>query len=274
VKIVIIGGGYLGQLLHTLLPTARVFDWRTTAPAAESRAFGPQYLWTPIYGLPFNSFQVVTTVDGKDATPESILAYKKKVGKEQDQSDWRSQFRSVMAGYDVQLPPARVEYGMRIIGINLIARTIHLASGVVEPYDWIISTIPLPALWAMTGKSLPEEPLESRPIYVWTEEAEMLSYMQVNYVSDPTNPVYRITIRQGKRFFESLEPLTLPIGSERQVHRLMPGKIYSHNQTGPMRAELLQARVMTVGRYGAWNPEELAHETYAEVRDWKNRMDL
>jgi hypothetical protein len=267
VTIVIIGGGYLGQLLHTLLPEARVFDWRPRAPEVSERSYGPQYLWTPIPKLPCVEFPVVTQVDGRDATDEAILAYKRKVGKEQDKSDWRSQFRPVMRGFDATLPAPRVEYGMRVDKINLLSRQLHV-NGEVLPYDWLVSTIPLPAILGLCGKTIPKDnPFESRAIYVTQMPAEAKSYMNVNYISDPTTPVYRVTIRSGVQFTESLEPIA-------NSHRLIPGKIYKHNLSPTYRAELFQARVMTVGRYGAWNPEELAHETYANVRDWKDRIGL
>ena len=261
--IVIIGGGYLGQLLHTLIPQARVLDWRPTAPAEPARSFGPQYLWWPIRGLPCEEFNVITHVDGKPASPESIRDYKVKVGKEQDHSDWRTQFRTMMKGYEVQLPKPNIEYNQMATEINRMLRTLNLRSGEVIRYDWLISTIPLPALMDLCKMTKPE--FESRPIYVTVRPVNPLSYLYVNYCSDPNDPIYRRTNRNGMMHSESLHPLD----SGSRVHRLVPGKIYKNRDVSSIRAELMVAKILTVGRYGAWDPEQLAHETYREVEQWK-----
>jgi hypothetical protein len=271
-NIVIIGGGYLGQLLHTLLPMARVLDWRTTPPKEAARSFGPQYLWTPILSLPCERFQVITYVDDRPATPEAVKRYKEKVGKELDQSDWRMQFRTQMDGFEAKLPEPRIEYGMRVTRIDRGEKYLYMSSGETIAYDWIISTIPLPNLLQLCGMTVPkDDPFTNRPIYVWTDITTPLSYLFVNYVSDPSTPVYRVTIRNGRKHSESLVPITFP---DRVTNKLLPGKIYPHSLTSLYRAELMQARILTVGRYGAWDPEELAHETYAHVRDWKDTVGL
>jgi hypothetical protein len=80
-NIVVIGGGFVGQLVQLAIPEARILDWRKAAPAnhLETR-MGPQYLWEPIPGVPSESFAVTTLVDSEPPTPERILAYKKKIG--------------------------------------------------------------------------------------------------------------------------------------------------------------------------------------------------
>lgn len=269
-NILIIGGGFLGQLLHTLLPEARVLDWRAQPPAHLARAFGAQYLWEPVPNLPCQAFHVVTYVDGKPATPDSIKAYKLKVGKVQDGADWRSQFRAVMPGYTVTLPPARVEYGMRVQTVDLANQRVHLSTAITLPYDWLISTIPLPALMDLCALPKPSDPFEHRPIYAWTRPGPEGPQWEVNYVSDPGNPVYRTTLRAGEIHSESL----IPVEAVTPVHRLIPGKIYRHSAVPLVRAQLQMQHVMTVGRYGAWDPEQLAHETYREIREWKERCGL
>jgi len=267
-NIVIIGGGYLGQLLHSLIPSARVLDWR---PVSEKgyplpRNFGPQYLWRPIPGLYNDSFTVVTTVDGMPATQESILAYKRKVGKQQDQSDWRTQFQQTMNGFEVHLPPDRVEYGMRVVRVNCLDKYLICANGHRVDYNWLISTIPLPELLKLCAIGI-SETFESRPIYVTSEPVEPLSYLSVNYLSDPFNIAYRETIRNGQLHRESLDALP-------NSRVLRPGKIYRNGQAAHHLAELLMYKIKSVGRYGSWNPEELAHETYSELRTWKEIINL
>lgn len=264
--ILILGGGYLGQLLHTLLPSARVLDWRTNAPTTSARSFGPQYLWTPVGELPTRSFHVITAVDDMPATPESVLAYKHKVGKAQDASDWQVQFRHITTGYEAELPPPRVEYGQRVTAVDRSGRRLLTVKGEWLDYDWLISTIPLPALCELCKTFVPS--LQSRPIYVWTRPTEPRSYLYVNYISAPSTPVYRVTTRDGLTHSESLDPVET---ADVKVHRLLPGKIYAHDLVPEVLDRMELSNILPVGRYGAWDPEQLAHQTYAQVAVWKAR---
>lgn len=263
-RLIIIGGGFLGQLLHTVFPHARVFDWRSKPPAIASRQIGPMYLWEPIPGISNREYDVYTTIDGEPATDERILAYKKKVGKEQDGSDWRAQFQYVMKGYDVELPNDFVEYGKRIDHIDRYGRRIVLHGGWEEKYDSIISTIPLPALMTMCGVTLPDPSIfDSRPIYVKTYQHSIATDhpMYVNYLSDPNNDSYRETTREGKLYVESL------VGHGVDWARLLPGKIYFNPMASEVLRQLRYANIWCLGRYATWSPDELAHETYkAAVR--------
>jgi len=276
-RIIIIGGGFNGRLLQTLMPSARVFDWRSAKPATDNRQLGPQYLWTPLHGLPCRRFRVTTTVDGYPPYGDGIQAYKEKVGKELDGSDWRAQFRSRMDGYEVELPPDRVEYGRRILKIDLTDMQLLLPGGEWVPYDYLISTIPLFALMGLTGSPLPNhEALRYRPIYftttpmTWwqkTHPAMWKGGMRVDYVSDPHVAWYRETWRNGSIFRESL--LQTP-----RSFKFVPGKIYAHDKVPAIREHLAYYNVRTFGRFASWAPDELAHETYEQARLWADREGL
>lgn len=258
VRLIIIGGGFLGQLLHTVFPRARVFDWRSKPPAVATRTIGPMYLWAPIPGLKNREYDVYTTIDGEPATDERVMAYKKKVGKEQDGSDWRAQFQYRMKGYDVELPN-RVEYGKRIESVDRYSRRLNLHGGWEERYDSIISTIPLPALMTMCGIGAPST-FDSRPIYVKTYQHSISidHPMYVNYLSDPNNPSYRETTREGKVYVESL------VGGP-DCARLVPGKIYANPSVNDVQKQLAVSNIWCLGRYATWSPDELAHETYGHA---------
>jgi hypothetical protein len=268
-RIIIIGGGFNGQLLHTLFPEARVFDWRPAPPdpSRQPRQFGPQYLWEPIPGLAHRAFNVYTTVDGDAPNDQSILAYKRKVGKEQDDGDWRAQFWPVMPGYDVTLPPSRVEYDRRIVNIDRMRNRLSMADGSIERYDVLISTIPLYALLSLAGIPEPHSKLLFRPIYVTTAgflPRGVHGDMLVDYVSAPHTPVYRTTERDGQRHLESLEPMGFPTAI-----KLVPGKIYPNSYVRDMLEQLFQYGIATFGRYASWHPDELAHETYRRAQLWR-----
>jgi hypothetical protein len=267
-KVFIIGGGFLGQMIQYLFwPKARVFDWRSHAPSILSRKLGPQYLWEPIPELPCKTFMVQTTVDGKEATEASIRAYKEKVGKEQDGADWRAQFRPWMRGYEcAYMPHVPVEYGQRIVALNFIDRQIRMMTGECYRYDYLISTIPLPALLTLGGYKT-NVPFQFRRIYIHRAVIGLPSAdtnFHVNYISFPHSPVYRQTIRDGQIFTESLEPLPQP-----DTTVFAPGKIYAHPDAENIVADLRDARVLCFGRYAAWRPDELAHETFQHIRDYQ-----
>lgn len=265
-RVIIIGGGFNGQLLHTIFPRARVFDWRPAPPdlKAQPRQFGPQYLWEPVAGLECEQFTVVTHVDGLPGTDESIRAYKRKVGKEQDAGDWRSQFQVAMPGFHPRLPPSRVEYGRRITTIDRVSRKLILANEATEvPYDLLISTIPLYALLSLAG--IPESvKLEFKPIFVASSPAlPSNGGMYVNYISAPETPVYRVTWRDSAMHEESLT------ATDGVAIKITPGKIY-HNGMVPTYLELLRAYgIQTFGRFASWNPDELAHETFRQALAFK-----
>lgn len=276
-KIVVIGGGFIGQLLHTLMPRARVFDWRPARPETPPRQLGPQYLWEPIEGLKCREFNVVTHIDGVKATDASIRAYKKKVGKTQDGGDWRAQFRENMPGFEVQLPTDRVEYGMRIVSVDPVSQTLAMAEGGKVPYDLLVSTIPLDAMAQLCGIRRVEPPLESRPIFLWTKpvtgadsipaiEAHDNGCFYVNYISDEKIGVYRETLRDNKWHFECLDTDDIPDGAK--AHRLIPGKIYPNDGAVHLREALLDQGIATFGRFASWQPDELAHETYRKAQEW------
>lgn len=267
-NVFIIGGGFIGQLIHTLFwPRARIFDWRAHAPSVLSRALGPQYLWEPIPELPCRLFMVHTTVDGKDGTEAAIRAYKEKVGKLLDNGDWRAQFKPWMQGYECTvMPKVPVEYGMRIKEIDIKTRKILMIDNRVFRYDLLISTIPLPSLLLMMGFKL-HSTFKFRRIYIQRSVIGLPGAshdMQVNYISMPETPVYRQTIRDGQIFTESLDHLVGP-----DITAIMPGKIYAHEDAPGLVKDLRECGVLCFGRYARWSPDELAHETLRDVRDYR-----
>lgn len=260
-RIVIIGGGFMGQLLGTLVPRARIFDWMPAAPKQMDRKFGAQYLWESLPEIACRNFNVITAIDDADATDEKILAYKKKVGKEQDNSDWRSQFKPIMDGYEVlDMPPSRVEYGRRITGVNREKRLLYFANREPEKYDIIISTVPLPFMASLMNVKM-ATPM-SRPIFVRSSTYQLTQHSDwyVNYNADPNNPIYRTTFRDGMMHEEALE------SGEGDWRRLTPGKIYRSADTPAVLDQLADQQVYCFGRYARWNPEELAHETMRLAR--------
>ena len=259
-RVVVIGGGFIGQLVQLAYPLARVLDWKKYAPKdhLETRV-GPQYLWEPIPNVLSFSFEVTTLVDGDPPTPEKILAYKRKVKKEDDNGDWEIQFQHKTLGWHSALPVPRIEYNAVVERVNLLDRKLIMKDDLDIPYDVLVSTIPLPVLMKMTGLSHPS-PFESAPIFMRTEErdGDARDGMVLNYLSTPHIPYYRVT-RYGKTVY--YEALTNQLG----CRKVVPGKIYTHEGADRIVQDLASQGVFCYGRFAAWCPDELAHQTWQKI---------
>lgn len=259
-KVVVIGGGYVGQLVQLACPLARVLDWKKQAPTnhLETR-IGPQYLWEPIPGVPYAKFEVTTLVDGAPPTPDGILAYKQKIGKVDDGGDWGRQFEHKMPGYHSELPVPLIEYDRRVIRADLERQELFMADGSCIEYDVLINTIPLPAFLDNTRIIVDEVELKSNAIYMLQSAARnQIDGMQLNYLSSPEVPWYRVTQSWDGLFFESL-------GNAMGCRRLLPGKIHPHKDSERLLARLRADNIYCFGRYATWRPDELAHETWREI---------
>ncbi len=268
-NVVVIGGGFVGQLVQWAIPEARILDWRNNAPAdhLETR-IGPRYLWEPIPGVPSSSFDVVTTIDNQPPTLESILTYKKKVGKENDGGNWDVQFRHHTTGFRSQLPVPRIEFGKRVTMIDHRSRVLWTNNLDVVHYDWLVSTIPLPALLDIFGSSHASS-FRSQVIYMTRTpipQDVIGDVLHMNYVSDPQTPIYRVTDSLGERFSESL------VRIDSSAIKIMPGKIFTYPEAEHLLNQLGALRCKCFGRFGTWRPDELAHETWSLIIAWRDEI--
>jgi len=269
-SVVVIGGGFVGQLVQLAIPEARVLDWRKTAPVdhLETRV-GPQYLWEPIDGVPSSAFLVTTLVDGLEPTDESILRYKTKIGKQSDGGNWGVQFQHEMLGWASQLPKPRVEYNQLVRMVDLRGHVLGMTDSLI-PYDILISTIPLPALLAMliTGPAYDINGFKSDPIYMMDSDLdESVEGMTLNYISDSLDPWYRLTYAGVKKYAESLHP-------QLGCRRIVPGKIHPYSDNESILAQLELENCICFGRFATWRPDELAHQTWQQILAWKKAVGL
>ena len=275
VRIAVIGGGITGRLVQFQIPDAVVYDWKTEPRSRVlTRDNGANYLWEPIPGIPCREFTVITHIDGKPATRLSASRYKAKIGKLDDMNfDWERQFRLEMPGYDfLELPPSSITYGHRVEFIDPHQRSILFANNVHTTYDYLVSTIPLYALLSLLQWRQPVGELKYRPIFNKQmgrppDAPFPIETMYVNYLSDPTVPPYRYCDRDGARHWESIEPF-----AGAGVRRLAPGKIYAHDEVPDILDRLAHFKIRTFGRYASWNPDELIHETWARIHNWRKTL--
>jgi len=269
-QVVVIGGGFIGQLVQLAIPEARVLDWRKTPPAdhLETRV-GPQYLWEPIDGVPSSAFLVTTLVDGMEPTDDAILRYKRKIGKESDGGDWGLQFQHEMVGWSSQLPKPRVEYDQMVRMVDLRSHVLGMTDRLIE-YDILVSTIPLPALLALliTGPEYDINGFKSDPIYMSDSDLPAsVEGMTLDYISDPLNPWYRHTHIGIKKYMESIHP-------QLGCRRIVPGKIHPYADSERVLAQLELNGCFCFGRFATWRPDELAHQTWQSILKWKKAVGL
>lgn len=272
-RVVVIGGGFIGQLVKFVVPGARVLDWRPKTADAERhqvRYFGAHYLWEPLAGIECREFPVRTMVDGAPATPDRIRAYKEKVGKVSDMGDWGLQFQPQSTGYEiVRMPDCPVEYSKHVTHVDLKDRRLTLRDETID-YDLLVSTIPMYAFLALCQRPEPTGQLQFAPIHVGIEPAatDRDGGLEINYISDPLTGIYRVTKRSGQRHYESLAPI-----DGMRTNLIRPGKIYPHPDAVSVVNWLRMRGVYCFGRFATWNHDELAHQTYRDICAWKEAME-
>ena len=269
-RVTVIGGGITGQLIQFCIPHAQILDWSKPPKVKRqlTRMFGANYLWEPLDGIECKEFTVITHVDGEEANYESIRRYKEKIGKSFDQAHWDAQFKTVMKGYNIaSLPNVKISYDCRVKEIFVKDKRLLLSSGEDIEYDILISTVPLYALMDMCN--VPQKrPFQYKPIYIRIEERPLEapypeSTWYVNYLSDPDISPYRYTDRDRKRHYEGLTSMgRIP------TRKISPGKIYPNPTVPPILELLEKENIFCFGRFGRWDPEELLHTTYSNIRDW------
>lgn len=278
-RVVVLGGGISGRLVKFVYPEATVLERNPETKATNlTRMWGTNYLWEPLEGIPCHDFPVVTYVDGRPGTERSISRYKRKIGKPEDVGNWGLQFEPETTGWDFdKIPDVKVQYECDVKRIDLEARTLtiwHGQSQQVIPYDVLVSTIPLNILCNLAHlHHLPYETMfKSSPIYIQVEpmpsifERARHGMLYVNYCSDPTLAQYRYCDRDGLRHTEYLRK------PERFAVCVQPGKIRYSALVDPLLAHLRERGVEFFGRFAKWEPNELVHETYKNIRRWACRM--
>jgi hypothetical protein len=219
-------------------------------------------------------FPVITHVDGSFATRDSVSAYKAKIGKSKDmEGNWAEQFQVQTTGYDCVFPDPRIDYGCAVERIDHTKKELHLRNGRFLDYDVLVSTVPLYVLLRMLDINI-GTPFRYDPIFVKVSERPPdapypLHTIYVNYLSDPGVAPYRFTDREGERHYESLAPM---VGST--ARKILPGKIHPNTRAADAVATLAKRNIFCFGRFAAWLPEELIHETYDRIVDWADRLSL
>lgn len=271
VKIAVIGGGITGRLVQFLIPEATIYDWtqpRGIVPL--TRNYGANYLWRPLAGIPCREFQVITHIDGKPPTFSAAMEYKKKIGKTGDLDNWARQFQREMTGYDfTSLPESRIQYDHRIVSIDRREHRLNFAKQTPVEYEMLISTIPLYSLLSLLGMDEPHGKLQFKPIFFKVtarppDAPFPVDVLYVNYLTNAEIRPYRYCDRFGERHFESIVPFDGP-----STKRIAPGKIYPNPYKQETLSILEGFDIYTFGRYGSWEPDELVHETFDRIAEWK-----
>ena len=269
----ILGGGLVGRMIHECMPDSIILEAKEEHfDKKPNFSFGTNYLWKDLPCFKTKRVKVVTRVDDEPASEASVTRYKNKIGKGHERSaqDWGLQFAPESEGFLVMaVPYANVHYGQKVVSVDLDSKWV-VTQNASYKYERLFNTLPLPEFMRMAGlaNAYPLETLfKFKPVFVRVvpipPEAPLhrADVIFVNYVSNPLIEPYRYCDKyaERERHYESLTPIGFP------HKRIYPGKIWDDPQVPEIRHELSQKGVFCYGRYGAWKPNELLHETYAEV---------
>lgn len=277
-KTVVIGGGITGRIVQFFIPNAVVLESKTEEESNRhmTRDFGANYLWEPLGGFGCRPLKVVTTVDWERPNGEAIKRYKNKIGKGyENKEDYLEQFQYDSIGWQItDYPPCRIDYGMKVLAVDINQKVVTVLNPGAEnheeltfklAYDVLFTSMPLPGFVKIANLQnvWPVETMfRYQPIYVRVSgDYQKSNLIVVNYISDPTDPRYRVTARDGQKHVESLSK-----SSEQDV-KIFPGKIYEDPMVPPLLSFLRSNNIFPIGRFGKWESDELVHNTYAEIRD-------
>jgi hypothetical protein len=163
-----------------------------------------------------------------------------------------------------------VMYGQVVVKVDMHEHYVHTTTDHFE-YEHLISTLPLNLFMTMAGleNCYPVKTMfKYKPVYVKVvdkpPEAEYSDRVfYVNYLSNPLQEPYRYCDRFGERHYESLTPIGFP------HKKLYPGKIWNDPMVPEVLSRLSEVDVACFGRYGSWSPNELIHETYHKLVQWR-----
>lgn len=268
----ILGGGITGRLAGYLWPSASILERNSEEKSNQlTRMWGTNYLWEPLPGFDCPPFKVTTEIDGQIATKDAILRYKEKIGKaSESQESWGLQFQHVTTGYEFNhVPRGQLVPSFAVDRIDLSNQRVHAGDRMVE-YSMLISTVPMSTLVSLVGflkSDLIDRHLHHQPIYISLHkqlpEEEPSRDMYVNYLTDESTPVYRYCIRDGLQHAEQLAK------TDRTTIVVNPGKIYYSTIAQSFLRVLRKRNVFCFGRFATWNSNELVHETYKKLRDFR-----
>lgn len=295
-SIVVLGGGVIGTIAKLVFPDAVVLEAAKGPPSQSSFSIGTKYLWEDIPVLDTFKVKVITTIDSQKANEALARDYKRKIGKESDiyKDDWKKQFQYAQHGYSFhRLPDLPKQWGHKVDEVNWherhvwCKRQLRPYAPAAFKYDVLINTLPLPIVVKCLheGPTLPVEFNEAfphKPVWVlqetWPYPITRSPHIHVNYITVPEeiNPFYRQTIVGNTAQFETLRQLDEgdyePSAVKHQIHKLPFGKLWESDFSNALVQDLEEKSIYCVGRFGAWNPEELTHQSYQKLLEIKGAI--
>lgn len=274
-RVVVLGGGLVGQLAGFLFPEARVLD-RRPAPVNPTQQPGAFYLWEKLAGLSCSPLIVMTQVDNAPATGKSVAAYKEKVGEPfpttaraygNGPSYRPHQFDQYMVGHRIDpFPPVNVEWNVGVDRVDVRLGLIMRQNGPVIPFDLLINTIPLDAFLRLCEPRVASVDLRCKPIFLKVDPSarvptpQGMDLLYVNYVSSPAVPYYRETY-DYRANVRTREYLT----GDSTMIRVTPGKLVAHSAVPSILERLHERNIVCFGHNATWDPDELTHHTWEKL---------
>ena len=275
-KVVILGAGVVGRFAKLMLGEDAVCYDRKSPTATDytcrylggniSRVMVPELKCTP--GI------LESTINGQKPTMDLIRMYKElKTGSTDLDFGDVKQFLPIQPVFFVDLPEVEVQYGYDVKEIDIINKTILFTNGESIVYNSIINTIPLNSLVSkillyqgiITDKFL----VRNKPIYYREEQGGMPklpeNHILLDYKADDTQIYYREMFTNTKRSVESNFNFqgAVPI---------LPGKLLNSKYSEELSKDLQLYGIYCYGRYARWRTKEHIHETFKNLRRFKERF--
>jgi len=220
---------------------------------------------------------MLNRINGRVAEPWMMKKYKeKKTGVlNLDYGDYK-QFVPEQIVYQVTKPDVDICFEKEVVKIEVLNKKIHFLDGDIIKYDCLINTIPLNYflrildLWELGPlKNMSLQFLRNRPIYYAEEGSDRKDQFPSavliwDYQAKDDNQFYRICKTSNMFAYESY------IQFEGAI-KILPGKIISSAYSEEIAKDLQLYNIYCYGRHARWRPKEHIHETFKNLRRFKER---
>lgn len=280
-KIVIIGAGIIGRFAKILMPDAIIFDSKNKDDKITSEIIGANLSRQKVPELDCRDGILLSKIDGEVPTNESIFRYRmnKFSTGEIEFGDYK-QFSPIQKIYFVEKPNIQdINYSCYVKNINAIDKIIdvyHVDIKITESikYDCIISTIPLidlikivditknsPFLDIMINKCMHKIIYHKEKII---EKMFNSGEFLFNYLTTSDSIINRKSFYNNRIGYESFYYFD-------DAKEIYPGKIMGSNFTEEIAKDLQLYSIYCYGRYARWRHKEMLHETFKNLRRFKER---
>lgn len=273
---VIIGGGIIGRFARLMIPGSVCYEKNAPGSKITCNYTGANICRNHVPELQGEFVTVYNLINGEFATPELIMEYKMSKNDTSPMSYGDiKQFVHKQKVYIAQAPEVEIQYGKEITLIDVFEKKIYFADGDCVEYGCIINTIPMPMLLSKINLFDSENStvninrigmFKSKPIYYKEDIGKEVpkGKMIIDQIVDGSTTYRRIkygNIITTESFYKFDGAICIK-----------PGKIFKSECAEDVRNDLVLYNIYNYGRYALWRPNEFLHESFKNLRRFRERM--